>query len=378
VKLKRVLSEDLKRQPNETPFDYAWRKTKSWEGKWVDEPTSYTQNGKSKDEGNYYNNVFYGTTFGLTPKMMIEFRNWKVSDLKKLQTMSESDAKGHWKTVVWDWLLRGDKITDVEVAALLFDTLVHNQNRFLFYFNYKKVCDNKKTLLTTGWLLSWLKSKKNAIDSDYIEGYKYHENGGQPGTSGGFKLTEKAIALINEQISLKGGKVVFNDIKSMRKEAEKKWSYNAAKKTCDSTDWAINRQTAYEYGMIQENTEWGANKLTNNVASNYRILFFTQKGCAPCIQKKPLVQALAAKYNIEFEEVDIRTDNGKILMTQYRIAMTPEVVLTDGSKFKSFGAAELPDKLEAALTPNNTNSSDENNRIMWLLLFCGGMMFLKD
>lgn len=112
--------------------------------------------------------------------------------------------------------------------------------------------------------------------------------------------------------------------------------------------------------------------------ATYKILFFTQKGCAPCIQKKPLVQALAAQYNNQFEEVDIRTDNGKILMTQYRIAMTPEVVLTDGSKFKSFGAADLPAKLEAALKPNNTNSSDDNNKMMWLLVLGAGILFLKS
>jgi thiol-disulfide isomerase/thioredoxin len=83
------------------------------------------------------------------------------------------------------------------------------------------------------------------------------------------------------------------------------------------------------------------NKFYDEAVTNRKILFFTQKGCKPCLEIKPTCEALARQNNYVFQEVDIRTDAGKILMTEYRIGATPEVVLINGDTTVSFGAADL-------------------------------------
>jgi thiol-disulfide isomerase/thioredoxin len=101
------------------------------------------------------------------------------------------------------------------------------------------------------------------------------------------------------------------------------------------------------------------NKFYNEAVTNRKILFFTQKGCVPCLKLKPTCEALARQNDYVFQEVDIRTDPGKILMTQYKIGATPEVVLIDGNITKQWGAADLfEDKLALYLTPPKEPDSD--------------------
>jgi thiol-disulfide isomerase/thioredoxin len=102
---------------------------------------------------------------------------------------------------------------------------------------------------------------------------------------------------------------------------------------------------------LDASSQGNALKFYDDAITTRKILFFTQKGCVPCLQLKPTCEALARQNDFSFQEVDIRTDSGKILMTQYRVGATPEVVLIDGNITKQWGAADLfDDKLALYLS----------------------------
>ena len=68
-----------------------------------------------------------------------------------------------------------------------------------------------------------------------------------------------------------------------------------------------------------------------------KLLFFTQPGCAGCIQLKPIIQEFAGTVGVGFEEVDITTEENQFYVSQLGITVTPSLSIEkDNALFTDF------------------------------------------
>jgi lysozyme family protein/thiol-disulfide isomerase/thioredoxin len=334
--------QNKRKQDVKTVFDKAWEITSSWEG-------DYNSGGGGA--GNKFNGIIYGTQYGITAEFAQNFCGVKLSNNKVIKNLSEDTCKGYWKNVVWDKMILGDKIKDEKVAMLLFDSCVHLQSHLNEFPDKGPKGDKPIKSWIRGFIIKFLcneggipeATNKESDQTKYtkrvtIKTY-FNPKCTNP-TDKASVLTPEAIELINLRCGM-DARGFFNRLNAARKIAESGWD-------------AQNRLKAFTYDKITPNTI--SRKFYNEFVNNREILFFTQKGCKPCLELKPTCEALAQQNNFHFQEVDIRTDAGKILMTQYRIGATPEVVLIHGDTTVSFGAADLFDYKLALYLSNLTKT----------------------
>jgi len=342
-----IYSLQKRKQDVESVFDKAWAITSSWEG-------DHKSGGGGK--GNKFNGIYYGTQYGITAEFAQNFCGVKLSDANVIKNLSEPTCKKYWKEVLWDKMILGDKIKDEKVAMLLFDSCVHLQSHLNEFPDKGENGDQPIKKWIRGFVVRFLCKEAGIKDATNKESDKtgftnrvlvktYFNPFCPSSTDKASVLTQKAIDFINKQCD-KDARGFFNRLNDARKVAESGWE-------------ADRRMKAFTYDKITPNTI--KNKFYNEAVTNRKILFFTQKGCVPCLKLKPTCEALARQNDYVFEEVDIRTDAGKILMTQYRVGATPEVVLIDGNITKQWGAADLfDDKLALYLTPPKDKEPDSS------------------
>ncbi|MEY4937799.1 MAG: hypothetical protein RIS64_4158, partial [Bacteroidota bacterium] len=91
----------IKRLQTKGNFNEAWNITASWEGPWEAETSE-------SDAGNYFNNLFYGTNYGITAEFAKNFGGISLDNtdvIKKLD--QETDCKRMWQKI-WDKMIFGD------------------------------------------------------------------------------------------------------------------------------------------------------------------------------------------------------------------------------------------------------------------------------
>jgi thiol-disulfide isomerase/thioredoxin len=304
VKIKK--RQDVKK----SSFDIAWSYTSANEGK----DSSYDQLTK------------WGITAGfisfhkLTPKMSVS-------------KVSETQAKTWVKEVISDKIFnKADRIADQSIYNLIID----------FGFNKPSIC-----IKYLGIALDKQTDIPQAIES--------------------LKIPDSWIIEINRLIIENAAAVLYVSLwkqwwkyiidsghfkQGAAGLAMRCWRYKdygsvGSREQKDAVEAALEESTNDEVRAAlksylnppTKNTK--KNKFYSNMVPERKILFFTQPGCRPCLALKPTCEALARQYGFGFDEINIRTDSGKRLMTEYRIGATPEVVLIHETTTVSFGAASL-------------------------------------
>ncbi|MEN9612335.1 MAG: hypothetical protein RLZZ628_3149, partial [Bacteroidota bacterium] len=306
-----------KRQTEKTPFDIAWDYTSANEGG----DSSYDQLTK------------WGITAGfmsfhhLKPKMSIS-------------KISKEQAKKWVKEVISDKIFnKAERIADQYIYNLIID----------FGFNKPSIC---------------IEYLGNVID----------RNDDFPAAKESLKVPDSWIVELNERIKQGDAKTLYDALWN------KWWNYiiNSGHFKKGAPGLSMRCWRYKDYGLVgaREQKEavkaaWeqttndevrfalnlylnppSKNKFYDNVAPERKILFFTRKGCAACLQLKPTCEALARQNGYVFEELYADEEKNRALVIKYKIAPTPEVVLIDANGTRSFGAADLfDDKLSVYLTP---------------------------
>jgi hypothetical protein len=350
----------IKRFQTKGSFDGAWKITASWEGPWVEAK-------EATGGGNHFNGKFYGTNYGITATFARDFGGKSLTNTNVIKNLKPDDCKTMWKKI-WDKMIFGDSINDDKVASLIFDMVVHNQNRFIFpppHIRTTKTEQGEKTIYV-GYLVKLLAEKTGLSPELLFKSEKYNSYFGGKATKttdGCYVLSAKAIEEINKFIE-KDAKAFFDELNAMRKDVEKKSGWEADR-----------RMNAFTYEKITPNTV--SKKFYDNALTTRKLLFFTRKGCRPCLQLKPTCESLAMANGYIFEELDADAEINRGLVIQYKIAPTPEVVLIDGDTTVSFGAADLfENKLALYLAtstpvePNAQAQSDGN----WVLPLAAGAL----
>jgi thiol-disulfide isomerase/thioredoxin len=333
-----IFGSKIKKRQTFANFDVAWSLTASFEGPW---------DTKGSDDGHYFpesasNKDWYsiipapqrakiGTSWGLTGQFLYDFvSGYQGSNMPTKEVMqrlgnkdNDAEAKAIWKNTCWQWM-KGDKIINQKIANILFDCFVRAQGRSTIFAEHLNLKCDKNTYEELGT------RGNNDVKNEKTKKVWFFTN-----------AIVKTINSMSEKEVIRIVKAVWKD---KYEDTRTMCRFNAILEGKTLNDPNIQKACLVEQA---ENAKKRAaqpkpkHKFYSNIVSERKILFFTQPGCRPCLALKPTCEALARQYGFGFDEINIRTDSGKRLMTEYRIGATPEVVLIHETTTVSFGAAAL-------------------------------------
>lgn len=64
--------------------------------------------------------------------------------------------------------------------------------------------------------------------------------------------------------------------------------------------------------------------------SKNSVLLFSAHWCKSCIAMKPLFKQECEKLNVEYEIIDVESDRGVDLSTEYKVRNIPTLIFLDG------------------------------------------------